>query len=118
MRPINAIFDCIPEELPLIREDYRIIISELKKELITEEFLAKCLKRKKYLYDSKGRAKSNKSISEKLYLHYRFGAPLIEDEEKENFIEKITPEDIRETAQKYLKEKHFFEFAMNDRNKN
>ncbi len=112
---ISASIDCVPEQLPLLRKEYAKIVSNLKTNFISEEILIQSLKRIKFLYGTQGRALSNKSINEKLYSHYRYYIPIVENKKVEEFIESLTLEDIRETARKYLKESNFFEFVMKGR---
>lgn len=112
---IIARFNCVPEELPLLRKEYEEIISKLKSDLVSESILNQSLKRVDVYENTYGKDMTNKSTKENLYFHYRFNTPLIEIEKKKRFFQTILSEDIKETAQKYLKEENFFEFVMKSR---
>jgi len=112
---VMALFDCPPEQLPSIRKEYEEIISNLKSNLISNEILEQGLKRIRLQYDSGGKIMSNRGANDKLYNEYRFNRPAIDALKIKEFIERIDPEDIRETARKYLKEDYFYEFVMKGR---
>lgn len=109
---IESNFDCFPKDLQALKKEFEDITDSLKEHLISSVTLNQSLKRLKFLNDDKGRGGSNKSVNDKLYDHYRFGTPLVNNMEILNFINSITPEDIRATARKYLVEENYYEFVM------
>lgn len=108
----GAQFNCTPEEYPLLRTEYSNIIDELKSELISDDLLKQSLSRMLFLYNPKGRGNTNRVVQEKLYNHYRYKTPWTDKHEILPFIESLTPEDIRKTAKKYLKEEYSYDFLI------
>lgn len=104
--------DIVPELLMPIRKEFLEIISKLESDLLSDEIIEQSLKRMKMLNDKLQRGGSNRLISEKLYEFYRFDMPYVESDESLQFINSLTPEDIRATARKYFKDKSLIEFLM------
>ena len=109
---INTSFDCVPDELPFIKKEFDTIINDLRKKLISPDFLQQSLNRMKMLYNPEGRGNSQQAMQEKLYTHYRFGAKWIKNDEILRFIKSLTPKDILESANKYYHKKNFYQFVL------
>ncbi len=109
---IRAILDCVPEEFPALRKEFFKIISGLKSEDITKEFLLQSLKKMNHQYNAAIGAYNHRGMQGKLYEHYRYDMPWIEATEIDRFINSLTPQDIRETAKKYYRDENLFEFVM------
>lgn len=114
---ISARFNGVPDEVEDLRKEYYQIISTLKTNPVTIDFLDQSLGWLKFLYNPSGRGMSNRAIMEKLYEHYRFGYEWVELSRINKFINSLTPKDIITAAREYFKEENFFEFVMMQRKK-
>lgn len=111
---ISSDFECLPEEFPLIREEFHQIISEIKSGMISEEEFRLSLQRMHSIYEAK-RASNPKVMFEKLFHYYRYEQPWIDPEDLENYVKSLTVEDIVEVANKYYKDEKLYEFVMRDK---
>lgn len=111
---IGSTLDCVPEEFPMIRKEFKQIVSEIKSGEISEEEFKQGLQRMYSIYSSK-RGNLPRVMDPKLYNHYRYGQSWLEPVEIESFVRSLTVEDIVGTANKIYKDNNFFEFVMRDK---
>ncbi len=112
---INSTFECVPEEYPVIRKEVKDIIFEIKSGLITEGLFEQGMFVMHHYYDLDKGGGKHRSQHENLYDHYRYGQPLIDPKEVEEFVNSLTVEDIVKTANKYYKDENLYEFVMIDK---
>ncbi len=109
---ISSTFKCLPEEYPVIRKEVQKIISEMKSGQITQELFEQGMYAMHFYYDLDKSGGSMNSQHQNLYEHYRYGQPLMDPKEVEEFVNSLTKEDMVETANKYFKEENLSEFVM------
>lgn len=113
---IISVFNCVPSEFSAIRQEYKQIVDELKKGVITSNEFKEGFKKMEQLHSIE-RANLPSVREQKLYKHYRFGYPWVSHEELEKYIKSLTIQDIAGAAKKYLQEKNLYEFVrMNNEN--
>lgn len=54
----------------------------------------------------------NSNLQKRLYEKYKYNIPWLTQKEVEGFIASLTFKDVKQTAKKYLKKKHRYEFVM------
>lgn len=112
---ISSTFECVPEEFNIIREELSKVISEMKSGQITEGIFQKGMFAMHLFYDLNKRGGKHLPQHQNLYAHYRYGQPLTDPVEVEEFVNSLTVEDIVKTANKYFKDDNLYEFVMRDK---
>lgn len=105
--------DCVSEELENLRRECKSIIEEVKSNSFSMERFNEVYDR--FLYPRYVENQSSllePSIMKRMYEFYRYNVEYVNEPELKLFIKNLTPEDIQETAQKYLKDKNMMEFVM------
>jgi len=97
---------CSNEELALLREECKQIISKIRSGAITE-----------HMFENSRNMLVKKRINEqkRLYEYYCYGQPWVDSAEIDRFIKSLTIKDIVEIANKYCKEEYLFELVMKDK---
>lgn len=108
----GASISCLPEEYPLIRQEFSKMVNELKERPVPEELFEQGIKRMLVEYDPSGKAGTQEEVQTKLYNHYKYGIPWVETKKVIPFIKSLKPKDIQFAAKKYLKEENLYEFVM------
>ncbi len=112
---ISSTFECVPEEFNIIRKELSKVISEMKSGQITEGIFQKGMFAMHLFYDLNKRGGKHLPQHQNLYAHYRYGQPIIDPAEVEEFVNSLTVEDIVKTANKYFKNENLYEFVMKDK---
>lgn len=107
---VGAFLNCSKEELDWLRNEVKIIIQNVKKQEISTERFNLILS--DFLYPLYLRKSHTQTSPQQLYEHLRYGHPLVTQKEVERFINSLTTDDIRKTANKYLRESYMTEFIM------
>jgi len=103
---------CKENELNWLRQECQEIIMDIKENGIDQNEFYEISKSNLYPYFV---AKPNqKPTSNEIFEYYRYGTPIINKEERENFVRSLTPDDIQETAAKYFTKENMYEFVMKD----
>ena len=108
---ITSTFDCVPEEFPLIRRDFKRIISEIKNGFFSKNDFQQTIDGVSAAYGA-DRLNVPRILNSRLFNYYRYRLPWLDPAEVLEFIESLTAKDIVETANKYYKEENLFEFEM------
>ncbi|WP_268225152.1 M16 family metallopeptidase [Sinomicrobium oceani] len=95
--------DCIPEELGMLRKLCKEMIEEVKNGTFNQAQIEMVL--------NSGNLKIPQSTN---YHYYRYKEPLVKMVDVEHYVRSLTPKDIREAAQKYLKDENLMEFVFRD----
>lgn len=104
-------FNCLPSELPIVREETKNIIKNIKKGKVPRELFSNQRDFIRSVYNP-GALNESSYIIKKLYRNYRFGETLVDALEIEKFFLDLELEDIVETANKYLQERYMYEVKL------
>lgn len=104
---------CQPSDLANLQKEIRKVYDDLKAGNISSSELKPALKIL-YLFNFSDRAHGRGVQIRKLYEHYRFNQPWVEEEEAEAFAMNLSVKDVQEVAQRYLKEENFQELVIRD----
>ena len=102
-------FSSDPEDVEQLSEQTRQFVEDFKNNMIDVELLERFIKERKQYLKSEGHRE--KLVNEKIHDYYRFGVPWRSIEQEQNYLESLTPEHIKNTTQRLLKEKPL-EFMM------
>ena len=102
-------FSCSPEEVDRLIKETKQFIVFFRSRTVGEEFLEEYIKSNILRLEKE--KSSRKYISDKIYHYYKFGRPWHSIDEEQEYIKSISPLDIRNMAQKLLKEEPF-QFKM------
>lgn len=108
---ISSNFECLPEEFDKLRKEALNNIAEIRSGIVGESLFRKGMDRMYKVYDSK-RSYQHRIMHLKLYNHYRFSQPWVDNKEVENYLKVLTEEDIVKAAKKYYTEENLYEFIM------
>lgn len=99
--------NCTQEELVLVQNKTNDIIYDVKQGNFPESYLKDKLEELVSQYSKDGTL--SLWNNESLYRYYKHDEPIVALEEIQNFLSKITIEDIKETANKYFKNEYKYE---------
>jgi predicted Zn-dependent peptidase len=104
-------FNCLPEQLSVIREKTKNLIGDLKSGDTPIEVFNTQKTNIRSIYNSQALNHSS-YMSKRLYRHYSYGEPMVESQAIEDYLKNLTFQDIIETARKYLIEDLMYEVKM------
>ncbi|TDN94963.1 putative Zn-dependent peptidase [Salegentibacter sp. 24] len=112
---IHTYFNTEPAEIENLRKEFKKIMIHLKTEKIPKSILEQSLERMLNIYNPETGGNTHRWVQKKLYNHYRFNLPWVENLEIHQFIKELTPSDIQETAKKYFQDENLFEFVIKEK---
>lgn len=102
-------FGCSPDNLDRLIMEAKRFVTSFKNSTVDVGLLKEYIKG--YVLSLEKEKNSRKHISDKIYDYYKFGRPWHGINEEQEYIKSISPLDIKNTAQKLLREKPF-EFKL------
>jgi predicted Zn-dependent peptidase len=112
---IHTYFNTEPAEIENLRKEFKKIMIHLKTEKVPKSILEQSLERMLNIYNPETGGNTHRWLQKKLYNHYRFNLPWVENSEIYQFIKELTPSDIQETAKKYYQDENLFEFVIKEK---
>ena len=104
-------FNCVPEELPKIRNLTKELISNIKLGKIDQNIFSNAINKLLAQYSRINQEKLSNKL-DNLYKHYRYGERINGSKDWEEYLNSLKREDITNTAIKYLKEDHSYELIL------
>ena len=105
---------CQPQDFPKLQKEIERIFSEIKEGIISPSELKPALDLVHYFNFSE-RAHLVGARIQKLYEHYRFNQPFVEQVKAEEYTRNLTIPDIVEVAREYLKKENFHELVIREK---
>ena len=115
---IGILLNVIPSELEMLRKACQSLVKELRDKVVDREVFKDVILNNVYPKYRINKQHHPARRVEKLYDHYRFNEKWASPIEIEEYVKLLTPEDIRTSARKYLKEDNLMEFTFEDENGN
>jgi hypothetical protein len=115
---IGILLNVIPSELEMLRKACQSLVKELRDKVVDREVFKDVMLNNVYPKYRINKQHHPARRVEKLYDHYRFNEKWASPIEIEEYVKLLTPEDIRTSARKYLKEDNLMEFTFEDENGN
>jgi predicted Zn-dependent peptidase len=115
---IGILLNVIPSELEMLRKACQSLVKELRDKVVDREVFKDVMLNNVYPKYRINKQYHPARRVEKLYDHYRFNEKWASPIEIEEYVKLLTPEDIRTSARKYLKEDNLMEFTFEDENGN
>ncbi|WP_373059476.1 insulinase family protein [Zunongwangia sp. H14] len=107
-------YNCVPEELPKIKDSTTQIINELKKGSFPKEVLENVIKELLMRFKQTDQEQPSEK-SESLYSLIRYGEEMIDERVRENFLKSFTANQVQNTAERIFQEGSSYELVMENK---
>lgn len=104
---------CQPKDFHNLQREVKDIYADLRAGKITSSELKPALELY-YLFNFSNRAHVLGIQARRIYEHYRFNQPWVDEKKAKAYVMELTAEDLQRVAQKYLKEENFHELVIRD----
>lgn len=110
---ISTYLFCQPKDIDKLQNEISLIVSDIKASRIQPAELDAALDLL-YYFRFSHRAHRVGVHLQRMFEHYRFNQPFVEEEKAEDFVKNLTVEDISEVAKKYLKPENLYQLVIKD----